>query len=188
MKVYMDTEFTGLHKNTTLISIGLISEDGRKFYMENYDYDKSQIDTWIQENVINNTTYLSQINELGICNLDVNNLFSVGTKEDIKRELARWFAPFDEVQLVSDVCHYDMVLLIDIFGSAFELPSNVSPVCIDLNEQIANFLNMSSQKAFDVSREGLLSNLLGLEIEGEKHNALYDAKVMKAIHRLMQKD
>lgn len=28
MKIFFDTEFTGLHKDTTLISIGLISELG----------------------------------------------------------------------------------------------------------------------------------------------------------------
>ena len=29
MKIFFDTEFTGLHKNTTLISIGLVDENGR---------------------------------------------------------------------------------------------------------------------------------------------------------------
>ena len=28
MKIFFDTEFTGLHKNTELISIGLIAENG----------------------------------------------------------------------------------------------------------------------------------------------------------------
>ena len=54
MKIFFDTEFTGLHQNTTLISIGLISECGKTFYAEFTDYDKSQIDDWLQENVINN--------------------------------------------------------------------------------------------------------------------------------------
>ncbi len=34
MNIYFDTEFTGLHKNTTLISIGMIAENGRTFYAE----------------------------------------------------------------------------------------------------------------------------------------------------------
>jgi hypothetical protein len=32
-KIFFDTEFTGLHQNTTLISIGLISECGKNFYL-----------------------------------------------------------------------------------------------------------------------------------------------------------
>ena len=34
MKVWFDTEFTGLHKNTTLISIGLVNEYNETFYAE----------------------------------------------------------------------------------------------------------------------------------------------------------
>lgn len=48
-KIFFDTEFTGLHQNTTLISIGLIAENGQTFYAELTDYDKSQIDGWIQK-------------------------------------------------------------------------------------------------------------------------------------------
>ena len=44
MKIFFDTEFTGLHQGTTLISIGMIAEDGRELYCELNDYDKTQID------------------------------------------------------------------------------------------------------------------------------------------------
>ena len=43
MKIFFDTEFTGLHKNTTLVSIGFISEDGRTFYAECNDFDWDQV-------------------------------------------------------------------------------------------------------------------------------------------------
>ena len=42
MKIFFDTEFTGLHKDTTLISIGLIDENNRSLYIELTDYDMSQ--------------------------------------------------------------------------------------------------------------------------------------------------
>ena len=58
MKIFFDTEFTGLHKDTTLISIGLISEDRRCFYAELTDYKRTLPDVdnwnWIEENVIAN--------------------------------------------------------------------------------------------------------------------------------------
>ena len=38
MKIFFDTEFTGLHKDTSLISIGLVDEDGKTFYAEFLDY------------------------------------------------------------------------------------------------------------------------------------------------------
>lgn len=55
MKLFFDTEFTGLHKDTTLISLGMVDEDGRTFYAEFNDYDKSQCDEWIQKNVHNSS-------------------------------------------------------------------------------------------------------------------------------------
>ena len=42
MKIFFDTEFTGLHKDTTLISIGLIDKYGRTLYGEFSDYDESK--------------------------------------------------------------------------------------------------------------------------------------------------
>ena len=49
MKVFLDTEFTGLRQNTTLVSIGLVAENGDTFYAELTDYDKSQVDHWLQK-------------------------------------------------------------------------------------------------------------------------------------------
>jgi hypothetical protein len=51
-KLFLDTEFTGLHQNTTLISLGIISDTGKKFYAEFNDYDDSQIDEWLTDNVL----------------------------------------------------------------------------------------------------------------------------------------
>ena len=56
MKIFFDTEFTGLHQNTTLISIGLVSERGKTFYAELTDYDQTQLNDWLKDNVIANLT------------------------------------------------------------------------------------------------------------------------------------
>lgn len=61
-KIFLDTEFTGLHKNTTLISIGLVSECGKTFYAEMIDYDYMQLNPWITENVVSNLTNQSMLN------------------------------------------------------------------------------------------------------------------------------
>ena len=52
IKVFLDTEFTGLHKDTTLISLALVDKQNRYFYAEFTDYDKYQVDKWIKNNVI----------------------------------------------------------------------------------------------------------------------------------------
>ena len=43
-KIFFDCEFTGLHQNTSLISIALISECGKIFYAEFNDYYEEQVD------------------------------------------------------------------------------------------------------------------------------------------------
>ena len=150
MKVFFDTEFTGLHKDTSLISIGLISEDRRCFYAELTDYDEKQCDDWIRENVIKHLNMSKNEEDRNY----ISN-YHVGTKDDIGIALSNWFKQFNEVELVSDVCHYDMVLLIDIFGGAFDLPEFISPVCIDINQIIASKLNITDKEAFNLSREKL---------------------------------
>lgn len=60
-KIYFDTEFTGLTQNTTLISIGLVSDTGDQFYAEFTDFDKHQVDGWIYTNVIQKLTVINSL-------------------------------------------------------------------------------------------------------------------------------
>ena len=196
MKIFFDTEFTGLHKNTTLISVGLIDENGRTFYAEFSDYDESQCDEWIHENVIKHLKWSKEgpIENFGNYD-DMNHIEMCGDKNYVKMQLEQWLSKYEEVELVSDCCHYDMVLFIDIFGGAFDIPSNVNPVCHDINQDIAKHYNISERKAFDLSRERIIETYNELiktylpneviEIEGDKHNSLYDAKVIKEIYRII---
>ena len=174
MKIYFDTEFTGLQKDTTLISIGCIDENERTFYAELTDYDKKQVNDWIQENVIDNLT-LGKRPDIKMQN---DNYEIVGNKKAVAKALKEWLEDYDEVQLVSDVCHYDMVLFIDLFGGAFDIPENVNAACHDINQDIAKHLGISEKEAFDYTREDLADE----EITGDKHNSLYDAKVIKSIY------
>jgi hypothetical protein len=63
MRYFFDLEFTGLQ----LISIGVVSEDGREFYCESCEVDWSKAETWILENVrpklTGNGITLSEIRE-----------------------------------------------------------------------------------------------------------------------------
>ena len=184
MKVYFDTEFTGLRKDTTLISIGLIAENGNTFYAEFTDYDRSQCDEWIVENVISKLLFNDSTPWKGNGVTDVK---MCGDKKEVGYELEYWLDQFDEVQFVSDVCHYDMTLLIDLLAeTALDLPKNISPVCYDINQDIAYFYNISQKKAFDMSREQIVEEMYGpldrMVFISEKHNALYDAEIIKMIH------
>ena len=182
MKIFFDTEFTGLSKDTTLISIGLISEDKRQFYAELIDYNERQVTDWIKENVI---SHLYKSDWRKRKSTYIPN-YHLGCKEEIAKVLENWFAQFDKVELVSDVCHYDMVLLVDLYHDAFNLPSNVCAACYDINQDIAKKYNISMEDAFNKSREEILYNAHrdGI-INGDKHNSLYDAKVIRELYQIL---
>lgn len=76
-----------------------------------------------------------------------------------------------------------------------KLPSNISPVPFDLNDLIAIKKGISPKEAFDLSRSWLFNNELSVyddqqcvighkmvEYENAVHNAIWDAKVIKAIY------
>lgn len=182
MRLYFDTEFTGLHQGTTLISLGIISEDGRTFYAEFTGYDKTQVTSWIQENVIENLLFKTlQMEPCADVDYKNRSVEVLGREYFVKARLAEWLRQFDSIQFVSDVCHYDFVLLAELFGGALKLPENVSAACHDINQDIASFYHISERAAFDKSREDIVEESLQV-IDGQKHNALYDAKVIKAIY------
>ena len=197
MKIFFDTEFTGLHKNTTLISLGMIDENGRTFYAEFSDYYEVQCDEWIYNNVIKNLKWSKDgpIENFMNKSIDFKTTEVFGTKQYIKDCLSEWLSSYNYVELVSDCCHYDMVLFIDIFGGAFDIPKQICPACYDINQDIAKYYHLNQFEAFDMSRENIWHRLVeerspGADLhlnETSKHNALFDAKVIKDIYEMMRK-
>lgn len=165
MKIFFDTEFTGLHQNTTLISIGLISEDGDTFYAELTDYDKSQVDDWLKENVIDNLTVPDNVGE------QLVNTFK-GHTAVVSVHLQNWLSQWKHVEMWSDCLAYDWVLFNQLFGHAFNIPPNVYYIPFD----ICTLFKIKGIDP-DISREEFAG------IDGDKHNALHDAKVIRACYR-----
>lgn len=180
-RVYIDTEFEGLWKTAKLISLGLVSDDGKELYVEFNDIDINEQDDWVKQNVLVNTVYYGDADINSIT--DEENYF-IGNKQQVRDKLVEWFKQFPEVQIVSDVCHYDFVQFIDIFGSAFDLPSNINASCHDINQDIARYYYTTEKVAFELDREKILMDN-GIDVVGEKHNSLYDAKVIKEIYRML---
>ena len=194
MKIFFDTEFTGLNQKTTLISIWLISEDGKTFYWEFTDYDKTQIDSWLQENVINNLVmkvpdewedeyfYIERHSSNLVWN-DLYKGYSHQMRWDhhkIKGYLKVWFSQFDSVEMWSDCLSYDWVLfntlMADYSQGYPKLPKNVNYIPFD----ICTLFKMKWIDP-DISREEFSG------MDGKKHNALYDAEVIRECYNKLIK-
>lgn len=174
-KVFFDTEFTGLHQNTTLISIGLVAETGQTFYAELTDYDTSQVDVWIQENIINKLVLSTFDNTASLKEWKLKS-----DKETVKYGLIKWFEQFDKVEMWSDCLSYDWVLLCQIFGHAFSIPNHICYIPFDI-------CTLFKVKGIDpdISREDFTADIFQDQTMS-KHNALHDAFVIKACYEKLQ--
>ena len=175
MKVFFDTEFTGLHQNTTLISIGMVTENGEKFYAEFTDYDKTQVDSWLKENVIDNLLLIPHGNNKYVAD-KFNGIEVRGSTIEIKVELEKWLSQFDKVEIWSDCLAYDWVLFCQIFGNAFSIPKNVYYIPFD----ICTLFKIKGIDP-DINRE----EFANMKDGSQKHNALWDAKVIKRCFELL---
>ena len=153
MKIFFDTEFTGLHQKTTLISIGMVAEDGRELYCELNDYDETQIGDWLIEYVMSG---LSNTNRVSIA--------------ELRLAIEEFIEPYNEVEMWSDCLAYDWVLFCQIWDHAFNIPSKIYYIPFDIS-------TLFKVKGIDpdISRE----EYCGMTEGSRKHNALWDAKVIQ---------
>lgn len=201
VKVWYDSEFTGLHRNTTLISIGLVSESGAYFYAEFNDYDRSQVDSWIDEHVIQNLQFNGvdecySINKFIASNgndgVPNNHLFikMKGNKDQVRDQLVLWLRRESDslgakVQIYTDCYAYDWMLLMDLLvGNGLNTPDYLDYIPIDLSTVLHDH-----DIDPDVNREEFITPEVveGLRVcdvfqnfpDDCKHNSLWDAYVCR---------
>jgi hypothetical protein len=170
MKVFLDFEFTGLHQNTTPISLALRAQDGHELYIEFTDYDRSQIDRWLQDNVLDNLILPDrQAENAG----EIGTSFLKASRSTAMYALSAWLDLFDDVTIIGDCLAYDWVLFCELFRDD-GLPGHVNYIPVEL----CTVLAMHGIDP-DTSRELLAEKVH--PVRGLKHNALHDVRVMAAI-------
>ena len=179
-KIFFDTEFTGLHQKTTLISIGLVSECGKTFYAEFNDYDFKQVDEWVLDNVIKKLKYGGIFQKL---ETNGKNISYKSTTENIREKLTQWLLQFEQVEIWSDCLSYDWVLFNQIWGHAFNIPKNVYYIPFD----ICTLFKIKGIDP-DISREEFVGNMIEVSTAehwgtNPKHNALWDAYIIRECYR-----
>jgi len=183
-RMFFDTEFTGLQQNTTLISIGIVTQHGYSFYAEFSDYNREQVTPWISENVISKLTLDKKLQ----WNTDVeieSSMQVYGNTEYISLALRGWLTrcrrynlekgELEKIEMWGDCLAYDWVLFCELFAGAMNIPADVCYIPFD----IATLFH-SKDIDPDINREeyaGWNDN------SNKKHNALYDAKVIRECHR-----
>ena len=190
-KLFIDFEYTGLHQATTPISLGIISECGKTFYAEFTDYDRTQLNDWLEENIIPNTWVAinEPITSMGEVVGDSRwaDVHVFGSSDYIKPFLEKWLSQFEKIVIWSDCLAYDWVLFNQIWGHAFSIPKNIYYIAMD----ICTVFEMNDIDP-DISREEYCeienfteekTKVLYNDFKSVKHNALWDAFIIRECYK-----
>ena len=112
MKFWFDTEFHEEPGRLELISIGIVSEDGREFYAENVEYDVTRASNWLWKNVIPHLTG------------------SATTRKNIAERIDLFVGLHPEFWAYN--APYDWVLLCQLYGSLMNTPGSWSSYVNDV--------------------------------------------------------
>ena len=168
--VFVDAEFTGEHVYATLVSIALVSVEGNSLYLTLNDYDRGQVTDWLQENVI---AYIPQEETI--------------SSEEAHAQIAAWLRDYSEgdpVHLVSMGKANDLLLLFELWR--FEKPDQKYFHALhDLPEYFNHGGHFDMATLFTTCGlwEGVdrvaFAGPEGERIEGVRHHALYDARILR---------
>jgi len=166
MRIFFDTEFTGLHQDTTLISLGMVTETGETFYAESNEFAQDQIDEWLEKNVL--AHLFGSADAMSRAEPQIDFAFRASNAM-IAHGIRQWTAKWSRCEMWSDCLAYDWVLFCELFGGARYLPKNIYYIPFDLATML-----LLRRIDPDINREQFLG------IAGcQKHNALWDAKVIR---------
>ena len=192
LPIYFDMEFTGLHQNTTPISIGCVSESGSIFYAEFLDYDESQVDEWIRDNVIKNLRFGGD-QESFCADERPSSLYNVqmsSYKGLIAVELEKWLKTeyrisTRKIRMHSDCLAYDWMLFVNLISStgyAIDLQDYINYIPIDLSTML-----LAAGMDPDINREKFAEITSQVPVTIPKHNALWDAHMIKECFEKIEK-
>jgi hypothetical protein len=151
MLIFFDTEFTSLHPEAKLISIGLIAENGQEFYAELSDtYKHSDASDFVVSDVL-------PLLEGGDALIPSYRLtVSIGN----------WIEGFEQpVTLATDNLSWDWIWIQRLFDEPGTWPQNM-----DKNPLLLNLNYLHDADAFHAAVEQCYANGL------RRHHALDDAK------------
>lgn len=175
MKYYLDTEFieSSERKTIDLISIGIVAEDGRKYYAISTEFDASLASEWVVENVLNKLPPRPKsFNPSEASPRQVSESKAWKSRETIKQEILKFTnQDVSPIEFWAGWADYDWVVFCWLFGNMIDLPKGYPFYCNDVIQW---------------------KNQLGLKREflppkpENSHNALADAQWVKESYDVLK--
>lgn len=174
--LFLDTEFSGLHQKSTLISLAIVEREDAYLYVEFDDFDKKQISPWVEENVIAHLSFKE--NSL---QKDAEKWIGRGNSTEIRTFVQDYLSQFEKVEIWSDVGMYDWVLFCNLFGDAFSIPNNVFFIPFDMATAFKiNGIdpNVKREEWVKADNSEVFNNL-----KLPQHHALKDAQILRLCYK-----
>lgn len=173
-KIFLDTEFTSLKKDASLISLALVADNDNRFYAVFNDFEASNLNDFVKSSVI---PYLNfSRNDKNLQDYRIK-----GNAQEIQLALTEWLDQFKTIQIWADVPHYDWVLFCNLFGGALQIPKNIHYMCMDLATLIfSKGIDINTSRIELLTEEEIPKDYI-------VHNALSDAEVgMLILQKLLK--
>lgn len=225
MKYFIDTEFIeGFRKPLfgkrshfiDLISIGIVAENGKKFYQISCEYNYNDADDWVKENVIL-PLYLQTVsgdarNRFTVENFHkfyglTNKQIADAVKEfvyktsgiDNPNTISNWDEVKDNfpIEFYAYYADYDWVVFCSLYGRMIDLPKGFPMYCKDLKQTLDEKsyewfkTDIEFKKKYCIenklySIEDGLKNLSNYPQQKNEHNALDDAKFNFELYKFLE--
>ena len=120
MNYFLDTEFIedGHQEPLVLLSIGLVSEDGREYYAENTEASIARANAWVQNNVVPHFTG------------------PMKKRSEIASDILKFIGMDTKPKFWGYFADYDWVLFCQLFGKMIDLPPTFPMFCWDLKQEM----------------------------------------------------
>jgi 3' exoribonuclease, RNase T-like len=184
MTYFIDTEFIDDGETIDLISIGIVSSDGREYYAQSGECNLTKASDWVWENVLphltmcyGNSHYQAKtiteshaVHAYGKCDLyTMHNLpdeCAWRTRKQIAQEIYAFMdvEKYGKPEWYGWCASYDFVALCQLFGTMMDLPTGYPHYIRDLQHVLDSY-SMSDEK---IPKQ-----------DGSVHNALSDARYTK---------
>ncbi len=170
IKYFIDTEFIENGSTIDLISIGIVCDDGREYYVLNNECDHSKASDWVKKNVLE-----------CLPKMPLSNSYQEGwrSKNEIAKDILEFvgwnkdkphFNQGKKPEFWGYYCDYDWVVFCQLFGTMMDLPTGFPMYCMDVKQ-----LAMSKGNP-----------RLPTQNEFEQHHALFDAQHIKTCWEFLQ--
>ncbi len=138
MKYFFDTEFieSSERKTIDLISIGIVAEDGRKYYAISTEFDPSLASEWVRDNVLSKLPPRpGTFNPAEALFSTLNESKAWTSLANIREEILKFTSQdVTPIEFWADYGAYDWVVFCWIFGCMVDLPNGYPYNCNDINQ------------------------------------------------------